>query len=690
VVGLQVGSRGNIRFSLAKLNPANMGDPSNWQSMFNSDRGGVTMGTYDRTGDLVDNLDGTYSYTFDADVTAQTDPITGDPITFEPTLTHRLVVQLSGRVNGISVPPVNAVVDFVPNGDPVTDRRDVISTDNCNDCHGAITFHGSRYEAGYCVVCHNPNMGNAESDLALGDMSFMTHAIHAPGFRADGSAPEYELGGENYAEVGYPQDLRHCSKCHSLSDETPQGDNWKMMPNDLSCGGCHEGTAARPGGTFAYDTHVAGFDNSQCAGCHGVDNIEDAHLTVNPTTNNPSIPAGFSEIEYEIDSFTINGSNQAVIRFRILDDGASLDLNNLPPEFAGSSRAPSFLLAYALPQDGFDAPLDYNNIGENAAQPVGVGIPDLVDGSDGSLTGPDVDGFYEATTTYAFPAGSTLRAVSLQGYYTETVGGEEIARHAISVVEPADGDDARREIVDSNKCASCHEWFEAHGGNRVFEVQNCAMCHNPNLTSSGRTADPTGLTADQIARVESTLAGNGKLPTDPLAPGPLDGADPLTWPEESQNIRELIHGIHAAAMRSGDYAFVRLFRGSPSPYNFAHVTYPNELANCEACHMEGTYDTNLPMGELAGTRIVPSATPDDRTAVAAARGTVPNDEDIVWSPAAAACGSCHNGVQSVNHMIQNGSYIDGPRSGYLDGNVETCNVCHGTGRSVDAAVAHDW
>ena len=35
----------------------------------------------------------------------------------------------------------------------------------------------------------------------------------------------------DFSDVGFPQDLRNCTKCHSASNpNTPQGDNWKNLP----------------------------------------------------------------------------------------------------------------------------------------------------------------------------------------------------------------------------------------------------------------------------------------------------------------------------------------------------------------------------------------------------------------------------------------------------------------------------
>ena len=62
-------------------------------------------------------------------------------------------------------------------GPPPSLTRDIVQTHVCNECHGVTTdtrlvFHGARTEVEYCVVCHNPGLGDA-------DMTVMTHKIHA-------------------------------------------------------------------------------------------------------------------------------------------------------------------------------------------------------------------------------------------------------------------------------------------------------------------------------------------------------------------------------------------------------------------------------------------------------------------------------------------------------------------------------
>ena len=66
-------------------------------------------------------------------------------------------------------------------------------------------------------------------------MKYMIHKIH--------SAQKFDVldDGIDYSEVTYPQDLANCRKCHNGEDEaTPDGDNWKNVPNMVACGSCHQ------------------------------------------------------------------------------------------------------------------------------------------------------------------------------------------------------------------------------------------------------------------------------------------------------------------------------------------------------------------------------------------------------------------------------------------------------------------
>jgi OmcA/MtrC family decaheme c-type cytochrome len=335
---------------------------------------------------------------------------------------------------------------------------------------------------------------------------------------------------------------------------------------------------------------------------------------------------------------------------------------------------PGFILAYAQAQDGITSPAEYNNFARSAAQPISVTLNDaftsssnLVDNGDGTFTAT-------MTLANAFPAGAIMRAVALQGYYQVNVNGVVYSLHTPSAVMAVSGDAARREVVDSNNCAKCHEWFEGHGGSRVFNMNICVFCHNPNLSSSGRAVPAATASPEVVAAY---------------------GTDPLKYPEATNNFKDMVHGIHGVETRTTDYEFVRnrnAGTGDGIPYNFSEVRFPGRAGDCLTCHKSGTFAVPLNSNTLLTTNRttgVPDGNDATTAAVTAARTSVPNATDFVITPTAAACFGCHDSELAQTHMKQNGAAIKANRSNVVAASsLETCSFCHGPGRSEDLAVVH--
>ena len=200
--------------------------------------------------------------------------------------------------------------------------------------------------------------------------------------------------------------------------------------------------------------------NELCANCHEPEEIVENHLTENSTPNNPEVPEGLANFEYVIEEVTVNESNQPVVTFHINQDGVPLDLSTIPPE--GFTGGPSFLVAYALPQDGIEEPVDYNNLGNSAGQPTTVSLASLA----GALTGTP-ESYTAVFSSAPYPEGATMRAVALQGYFSQTIDldgdgeTESVQRPTFSVVQAVTGDAVRRDVVDVPKCLNCHESLRA-------------------------------------------------------------------------------------------------------------------------------------------------------------------------------------------------------------------------------------
>jgi OmcA/MtrC family decaheme c-type cytochrome len=227
----------------------------------------------------------------------------------------------------------------------------------------------------------------------------------------------------------------------------------------------------------------------------------------------------------------------------------------------------------------------------------------------------------------------------------------------------------RRQIVDVNKCMTCHRSdgtgvaprLTLHGNNRTEEPQVCVACHNPNNT-------------DIVFR----LATDAKVQIGSF-----------TYPEQSLDFKRLVHGIHASAAG---------FRRNPLVViGFNHTVFdastltrfPGRLRNCTICHIDngrsGTFE--LPLGSnVLG--------PSFDTKSFNANGTVTIDtspvNDVKISPTAAVCSSCHDGRETISHMIRTGGASFATNATALGTGAvrERCVNCHGAGREESVRRAH--
>jgi OmcA/MtrC family decaheme c-type cytochrome len=682
---LATGSTTNLaypRFSLAKLvagtaYPASgTQEPNNW-NVYVVTPGATGSGPYSSriaAGMTGTPATGVYSFTFPDNSVRVSDGYVDNVV-------HRVGVQVSGLTVGLFTsdpilqtsserPVANATLDRVsvaggagttPTGAYPT--RDIVTTAACNACHDPLAIHGGgRRETKLCATCHNAKLEIAGNPAGGGwDNSNLLNLVH----KVHRSQNIGELG--DFTEVTFPQDIRNCKTCHKGTD----GDNWKNRPSKVACGSCHT-TVNFTTGTG----HLGGAqaNNQFCALCHPASAITIYHATENSTPNNPADPPGLTTFEYGIDTVTVDSTNRAVVKFWIksavagadgslgafsfLNLGASGTNATLPTGFTGG---PSFLVAYA---NNVTTPADYSNFGKSAAQPVSVSLIGL------SLTGTPTQYTVTLPSSSAFPAGAKMRAVALQGYFTQTnvdisipVDGilDNVGRHTPAVVKNVTGDAVRRVVVKSGYdnvagvltpvgCLECHEVFEGHGGNRVNNVQVCVLCHNPNLTSSGRTIDPAG--------------------TSPINPAivALYGSNPLAYPEVPNNFKDLIHGIHSREVRDPAYPFVDIRNRTASGVagvlvDGAEITYPGNPRHCTKCHIGETYKADLATGALFSTaKITTGVSTETRTQINTARGTVANSTDLVNSPIVGACGMCHNSDSDRSHFGLNGGDIQSIRA----------------------------
>ena len=718
----------DLRFNIAKLIQGTGTDPGQWQNYIETaTSSGAMRGSQERFrgrttdiwGALVNHGDGTYTYTFETDITlgaancpAPCTEADGTPLdlTYDPALVHRVSIQQGNS----SLPQANAVYDFVPNTGPVASSgREIIMTGNCNECHDKITAHGSRFETKLCVTCHNPGTW-ADSNTPV-DFKVMIHKIHRGKNLPSGAG--YVVGSHDFSDIVFPQDIRNCTKCHDGSDPaTPQGDNWQSVLSIEACGSCHDdidfaqgpaSPAGHPGGPVDKTTN--------CLGCHV------AGQWAGPVALSHTVPGKAERAFFQYNILEICGTavgsdpscppgTNPTVKFSVTDptgatthaygNAYNVRSTSTDPEFSSSSASLNILVAWDTK--------DYTNEGGTGSAPSRADSVNLrtstavTDNADGTFT---LNGA-AVTPPVVIPATATgTGAIGMEGhpaaegtvinlYNVQVPVNSEVAYFEIDEIGGVPK--PRRQVVDvPTKCDRCHDVLNVHGSNRNNNGQLCVLCHNPSNTDVSKRPLTAGLPDPSLA---------------------LDGKR-----EESIDFKRLIHGIHSASVSNYDGTEAHGFRKqglvvygyNNSVNDFSHVRFPGVLSKCETCHLADTYTladrsasgggnweypvTNGIQGSSVHT--YPGAdptTPDYDSLAIYSDELKARDDDYKYSPITSACSSCHDGALAKVHMSQNGGILGGDgseqplqESNAMAGNFEGCPVCHGPGRLADVKLVHD-
>lgn len=719
--GLPVSGLTNFEFTIAKL--VTSGEYPRWQSYINRSvaagdvrvlRAAGERATTTTVNQVTEVEPGVYQYVFGTDLDAVEDfiyygntnpspPVSGSSIgvgssgvldsaaaaevlpgldlAYAPSAVHR--IGIASRNAGSRY---NAVVDFVPATLPTlapATNNLVATTESCGSCHGNSAdrsnlhfpnVHGNtRYTVELCVMCHNPSTfdADASSDTEWAEISLasVAHKIHANN--------DYEVAGRDYSTVHYPQPVSNCLTCHDNNRmPKPAGRSdadaiaFQTRPSAEACGTCHEVTFVA--GSFSHNFGDQPPEVCQlCHGPGGIASVDQFHISPSSTPNNPQQPEGFVQFEYEIASVTVNELGQPTVTFRLLADGAPVDLQNLPAGIGlGNMR---FYASWSAPHPGvFDrngpaiaAPQDFNNLVDTLPVAPGGGRQwwnlDVNTGvrswdqpqSLGNLASfvatltPAADGYFVTApgitaAPFAFPPDATLMAVGLEGRpQSQGVNIDTSARIGYAGTP-------RRMVVAEDNCLACHETLVFHGGSRVNGPNYCLTCHNPETSSS------------------NIFSG--------VIPDGVNGAGMDIYGQLPMNLKDLVHGLHAGKPVGGDpirtvpFSFIRgtVAGGSgQGPYDFSDIGYPAALADCQTCHLPGTYA--LPINPDALWTVVdgyPGATP-----------AAPHNPALAerMAPTGASCYGCHNTPTAKAHFELNTSY---------PGGVEACAVCHGEGKII--------
>jgi OmcA/MtrC family decaheme c-type cytochrome len=712
----------NVSLVMAKLVPGTNGDPDQWVNyVYRTETAAAGVGpggvpalatAMQATSDpkhtdpalmaeqLVYNPDGYYTYTFRTDIT---DPAQTNGVAWEPSRTHRIAIQLSYVDAAGETVRVNPYFDFTidANGNsvPVTDpglTRKMTDVASCNTCHEKLALHGGgRVDTQFCVMCHNPGTTDANSGNVL-TLATMAHKIHSGKLlkaRLDAGlgGEHYEIWGNrnsrhDYAEVGFPQDLRNCSKCHSADNpNTPQGDNWKTRPSKEACLTCHaNGTGSE--WLTRHTTFNNGVDgrqmaNAQCADCHR----PGSNLAPERVHWNQNEEHG-AKYKMNIESAVYDPATRMVtVRYFLSDPTNGDAAYNLvtsecsagpPVDCANTTRFGNLRLYLAyqnVPGQNtsvteFSA---YNNGGNTAnvfayrgtnegnnRYTVQIPLP------------PDTPTAVAAGTARVVTLGQ-VKEPKLQVKWATDPRPEAVPLELVNVVVqnthvdiPLSGPLVpRRTIVANEKCNACHGALGTtsgantlanafHGGARNI-VEACVMCHDPN-------------------RMSSTIMTNG------LALN------------ESYQFKRMIHGIHGNSRRTYPFTHgnkvVDAFNkdgtsatgGAPLAADVenyaAEVAWPGVGINCNACHVDNSY--KLDRGTLGAV-------------VSKPQGVLDPAQWLVISPKAASCTACHDSPKAMGHVTSFGQASFGDRTqAQSQQTQEVCADCHSSGGFKGVDIVH--
>lgn len=593
---------------------------------------------------------------------------------------HRVVLQLC-YVDPVShaTVKVNPYIDFTLGADGKgviyqdsqnnpTPARKVVARESCNDCHLNFAQHGgNRVDPNYCVVCHNPGSRDFETGNPI-DFKLMVHKFHmgkrlTQDYAVRSAIARKDMGDGVIAGVLYPQDQRNCIKCHdgsaTATHKTAQGDNWKTKASRNACWACHDDYKAEGSDWQAAHATFASLDlffpsvsnpddtpDATCQSCHN----DTGPGTVPSNAEAHAIPEWVLSENYKLNiwGITRNGDNTLTVQYSVSNPKTGSDYDLLDAGLAPRFTRLSLLF-------GWNASDYANDGGPGRGQPFSVKAAtdatlQRVGGSNRfTITSPVLPAAATGTVAVAFQG-----RIDQDGLRVPVANQVEYFAMSGSAVE-------RRTVVSAEKCNVCHGRFlgyaslstfnpglGAHGANRN-DPQVCVICHNGNNPLNG------------------TVVSGGVV----------------TQYAESADFKRMIHMMHAE--QEENYPVWPNTAKTTSLGSPVHTG----LKNCSVCHEGNSYIVGQ---SILGTSVTFAVD----TSVDSTDATVTDTnalDNLVITPKASACSSCHTSDQAKTHMIEDGGARFGTvtQAEVMSGTVvlETCDGCHQSGaiRPVDTVHA---
>jgi OmcA/MtrC family decaheme c-type cytochrome len=672
----------NLGFTLAKLVPGVGNAPSKWVSYnvvnpptvaqkagtiattasCNADKTWCgTFPTTDTQGTLVDNGDGSYQYTFYRDpkqaaaiVAGLTDSVDGlakkadlGDLSFDPTLTHRVGIQLGGAApgtgsntpNGVTVIPGvnmvntgNAVYDFRPDGGTLNNTRNVVKFDSCSDCHqGKVLAHGSRKDPNYCVTCHTDQIKYTFSQeasstnggmtltgttrpttavvdgRALGNFPNMVHKIHM-GAELLKQGYNFNAAAEGkFNEFKFPQDQRNCTKCHDGSatavNKTANGDNWKSVPSRLACGSCHDGINFATGqGTSLAGTafsHLPGgqADDFACSSCHTAATIPVYHIPVTPPNTASALHVNGGNANSNAAAIASNTNNLPAGAIKITYDIKSVARNSAKQPVMvfrmlqnGAAVAFNDKAAKTEIWDGFmGAPSVYFVY---ALPQDGITAPADFNASASGYLRSLWNG--KATGTGA----GTLTGPDATGYYTATLTGVIIPDNAVMLTGGLGYSYNNLTTLPLTQTNLPKYPVTPASATTGLTAGMVNMIGGLIVITPDAQKVATGYNARRVivedARCNKCHQELGVFTAESFHAGQRNDGTTCSWchnPNRTSSgwgadSTNFIHGIHGGSKRTVKFNW----HAVSATDGFWDIGYPGVLKNCEACHVPGSYD----------------------------------------------------------------------------------------------------
>lgn len=421
---------------------------------------------------LVDNGDGSYSYTYQANIANVTTPVA---VTYNADYTQRAALELE-----LPTLAINAHLDWQPSTGKTEGiaSRNVVSIETCYTCHQpeSLALHGGRrIDIENCASCHTATSGDPESGNSI-EFTYMIHAIHKGGERhtydeagAEMPAP-YKIigyGGKviDYSKVNFPQKpAADCAACHVEGTNAPaNADLFKADLSNQACIGCHT------------EKPSAHHTKTDCVSCHNETKPYDG--TGSAAKRHGDVMKAFKDAEamsVKFSDIAADANGNLTAKMQVLDAISA------PVDKAFVDQNTSIMVSW-------DSDKDFTGY-----KSVKLSSPDVVFDASTKTYALTIRGLTPPTTSQTIQFYSDLTACFNNGGYkveevalteciTPSVRKVHIKQAPLNVVWNTSGIDSnakpnmRRDIIDTGKCQGCHNQEIRHHENSV----NCGVCHTP-------------------------------------------------------------------------------------------------------------------------------------------------------------------------------------------------------------------